>query len=420
MKRNYYIVSLIMLTFFVISFLTNIIGPLMPDIIKGFHLSLTLVALLPFAFFIAYGVVSIPTGMLVEKYKEKKIMITGFIVAFFGALLLALIPNYLTAVISLFLIGSGMAMLQVVINPLLRISGGEEHYSFNSVLAQLIFGLASFISPLVYSYFVLHLNNSSNAQGSFLNVFSSFVPDNLPWISLYWLFTVLCLLMILIILFSKFPKVELNKEEKAGALQTHIMLFKKPVVILYFIGIFCYVGTEQGVANWISQFLYTYHGYDPQTTGANAVAYFWGLMTAGGVIGLLLLKITDQRKVLIGFTLLALVSLTLALYGSAKTSVIAFPLVGFFASVMYPGIFSLALNSVKEHHGSFAGILVTGIIGGAVIPLIIGWLGDHFGLRSGMLFIYITMGYILSIGFWARPLITNKTIDLFKKKKHIS
>ena len=408
-----------MLTFFVISFLTNIIGPLMPDIIKGFHLSLTLVALLPFAFFIAYGVVSIPTGMLVEKYKEKKIMMTGFIVAFFGALLLALVPNYLTAVISLFLIGSGMAMLQVVINPLLRTSGGEEHYSFNSVMAQLIFGIASFISPNVYSYFVLHLNNSENAQGSFLSLFSSFVPADLPWISLYWVFTVICLLMILIILFSKFPKVELNTDEKAGALQTHIMLFKKPVVILFFIGIFSYVGTEQGVANWISQFLYTYHGYDPQTTGANAVAYFWGLMTAGGVIGLLLLKIMDQRKVLISFTLLALVSLTLALYGSAKISLMAFPLVGFFASVMYPGIFSLALNSVKEHHGSFAGILVTGIIGGAVIPLIIGWLGDHFGLRSGMLFIYITMGYILSIGFWARPLITNKTIDLFKKEKHI-
>ncbi len=392
----------------------------MPDIIKGFHLSLTLVALLPFAFFIAYGVVSIPTGMLVEKYRAKKIMITGFFVAFLGALLLALFPNYLTAIISLFLIGSGMAMLQVVINPLLRISGGEEHYSFNSVLAQLIFGLASFISPLVYSYFVLHLNNVNNAQGSFLNAFSSFVPRDLPWISLYWLFTVICLVMILIILFSKFPKVELNKEEKAEALQTHIMLFKQPVVILFFIGIFCYVGTEQGIANWMSQFLYTYHGYDPQTTGANAVAYFWGLMTAGGVVGLLLLKIIDQRKVLIGFTLLALVCLSLSLFGSAKVSLISFPLIGFFASVMYPGIFSLALNSVKENHGSFAGILVTGIIGGAVIPLIIGWLGDHFGLRTGMLFIYVTMGYILSIGFWARPLITNKTIDLFKREKHIS
>jgi Fucose permease len=207
MKRNYYIVSLIMLTFFVISFLTNIIGPLMPDIIKGFHLSLTLVALLPFAFFIAYGAVSIPTGMLLEKYREKKIMVTAFIVAFFGALLLALVPNYITAVISLFLIGSGMAMLQVVINPLLRTSGGEEHYSFNSVLAQLIFGVASFLSPGVYSYFVLHLNKTNNAQGSFLRIFGSFVPGDLPWISLYWLFTVICLLMIVLSCFQNFRKL---------------------------------------------------------------------------------------------------------------------------------------------------------------------------------------------------------------------
>jgi fucose permease len=94
------------------------------------------------------------------------------------------------------------------------------------------------------------------------------------------------------------------------------------------------------------------------------------------------------------FTVLALVCLTAALFGSAKISLFAFPAVGFFASVMYPIIFSLALNSVNEHHGSFSGILCTGIIGGAIVPLIIGWLGDHWGLRSGMLFLYITMGYI--------------------------
>ena len=182
----------------------------------------------------------------------------------------------------------------------------------------------------------------------------------------------------------------------------------------------CYVGTEQGVANWISQFLSTYHGYDPQTTGAQDVAYFWGLMTAGGVVGLLLLKIMDSRKVLIIFSILALVCLSLALFASAAISLVAFPLVGFFASVMYPIIFSLALNSVEEHHGSFSGIIVTGIIGGAIVPLIIGWLGDHLGLRIGMLFLYLTIGYILSIGFWAKPIITNKTIKLFDKKENIS
>jgi len=404
-NRNYYIVALIMLTFFVISFLTNVIGPLIPDIINGFHLSLTLVALLPFAFFIAYGVMSIPAGMLIEKYKEKKIMIAAFVVAFLGALLLSCFPNYLTAVASLFLIGCGMAMLQVVINPLLRTSGGEEHYAFNSVLAQLIFGLASFVSPLVYSYLVV------NIQGGGLHALANLVPAELPWISLYWLFTVICLVMMIIIAISKFPKVALTKDEQAGALQTHIDLLKKPIVVLYFFALFCYVGTEQGIANWISQFLSVYHHYDPQTTGANAVAYFWGLMTAGGVVGLLLLKLTGSRKVLIGFTLLAIASLTAALFGSGPVARIAFPLIGFFASVMYPIIFSLALNSVTEHHGSFSGILVTGITGGAVLPVIVGWIGDHWGLRTGMCFLYLTMGYILSIGFWAKPIITNKTLS---------
>jgi len=306
-------------------------------------------------------------------------------------------------------------MLQVVINPLLRVSGGEEYYAFNSVLAQLIFGLASFISPLVYSYLVIDLKTpvDSNHMISFL---SSIVPADLPWISLYWLFAIVCLAMIIITLVSRFPKVILSDDEKAPALQVHLDLLKKPVVILYFLGILCYVGTEQGVANWISQFLYAYQHYDPQITGAKTVAYFWGFMTAGGLLGLVLLKIMDSRKVLIAFTILAIISLSVGLFASGSIVLIAFPLVGFFASVMYPVIFSLALNSLKEHHGAFSGILLTGVIGGAIIPLIIGWIGDHFGLRTGMLFLYLTIGYILSIGFWARPIILNKTIQQSRKQ----
>lgn len=402
-----------MLTFFVISFLTNVIGALNPEFISGFHLSLALAAFLPFAFFIAYGVVSIPTGILLEKYKEKRIMIAGFVMAFTGSLLLAVIHNYVSAIISLFLIGSGMAMLQVVINPLLRTSGGEEHYAFNAVLAQLIFGAASFLSPMVYSYFALHLDGAGHA--GFLSFFQTIVPTSLPWISLYWIFAVISLLMIAIIRFSVFPEVALNAEEKAGTLKTHLLLFKKPVVRLFFLAMICYVGTEQGIANWISKFLQTYHGVDPQTRGADTVAYFWGMMTAGGVLGLLLLKVMDSRKLLIVFTILALGCLSAALFGNGRMALIAFPLVGFFASVMYPIIFSLALNSVQEHHGSFAGIMVTGIIGGAIVPLIIGGLGDLVGLRTAMCFLYLTIGYILTVGFWAKPLIVNKTVAIFGK-----
>lgn len=413
MKRSYYIVGLIMLTFFVISLLTNITGPLVPDIISGFHLNFTLAALLPFAFFIAYGIVSIPTGILLEKYKEKKIMVSAFVVAFAGSLLLACFPDFRTAVGSLFLIGFGMAMLQVVINPLLRTAGGEEHYAFNSVLAQLIFGLASFVSPLLYSYLVERLKDPAPAA-SWVITLHKMVPAELPWVSLYWLFVIVCLLMIVILLVSRFPKVVLSSDEAAGSLATHIKLLKNPVVVRYFFGIFAYVGTEQGLNNWISQFLHDYHKFDPQTVGANTVAYFWGLMTAGGVLGLLLLKIMDSRKVLIGFTVLAICSFAAALYGSGPVALIAFPMVGFFASVMYPVIFSLALNSISEHHGSFAGILVTGIIGAALLPLLIGWIGDMTSLRTGFSVLFVTMAYILSIGFWAKPIITNKTVQLFK------
>jgi fucose permease len=94
-----------------------------------------------------------------------------------------------------------------------------------------------------------------------------------------------------------------------------------------------------------------------------------------------------------------------------------FPLMGFAASVMWPVIFSLALNSLESHHGSFSGILCTGIIGGALVPLFVGRLGDLFGLRQGMFVLYLTLGYILSIGLWARPLIANETIAMRKKRE---
>ena len=374
-------------------------------------------AVLPFAFFIAYGVMSIPAGLLIERFQEKPVMVAAFVVAFVGSSMLALFPTYLTAVGSLFLIGSGMAMLQVAINPLLREAGGEEHFAFNATVAQLIFGAASFLSPLVYSYLVLNLENPSANANFLITTLSRVVPENLPWVSLYWLFAVIAALMVAVVLVSKIPEVERKADEQVGSLATHLGLLKNPIVVLFFLGIFAYVGLEQGVANWISEFLDTYHGYDPQTTGARAVAWFWGLMTIGGVAGVVLLKLLDSKIVLVLFTSTAIISLTAALFMSGPVARIAFPMVGFFSAVMYPVIFSLALNSVEEHHGSFSGILVTAIIGGAVVPLIVGGLGDLFGLRNGMLFLYLTLGYILSIGFWAKPLIKNVTIE-FRRKDH--
>ena len=414
MPRNRYMVALVFLTFFVMSLLTNILGPIVPDIISSFRVSLAAAAFLPFSFFIAYGVMSIPAGFLVERFGEKPVMIVAFLVGTAGSLSFAFHPSYRVAVVSLFVMGSAMATLQTAINPLLRVAGGEENFAFNSAFAQLVFGSASFLSPYLYSYLVLNLGGGHATGNPLLEILGKLTPPALPWASMYWIFAVFTLAMVALLSVSHFPPVELTADEQAGSLKTYGSLFRKPMVWAFFLCVFAYVGSEQGTANWISEFLSKYHGFDPHTTGATAVSWFWGLLTAGCFIGMLLLKIFDSRYVLIGTCMGALLCLTAALFGPANVSILAFPAIGFFASVMWPILVSLALNSVSEHHGSFAGILSTGIMGGAVVPVIIGRIGDHFGLRAGVSFLYLTFACVLSVGFWAKPLITNSTVS-FKK-----
>ncbi len=410
MARNRYMVGLVFLIFFVMSFLTNIPGTIIPDIITGFGVSLTVVALLPFFFFSAYGVMSIPAGFLVDRYSEKPVMVFSFVAGLVGSLSIALHPTFLVTIISSFVIGAGMASLQVAINPLLRVAGGEENFAFNSAFAQLVFGAASFLSPRVYSYIVEHQGAAAGGRSAFLRLLNHLTSRNFPWVSIYWIFAAASVAMVVILFLSRVPRVERKEDEQAGSLSMYRELLRKPMVWLFFGCVFAYVGSEQGTANWISQFLVNYHPVNPDTTGAATVSSFWGLLTLGCLLGMLLGKIFVSRRVLIGFSIAALICLTAALFGSAKVSLVAFPLVGFFASIMWPVVSSLALNSVSEYHGSFAGILCTGIMGGAVVPVIIGRLGDNFGLRTGMSFLYLTFGCVLSVGFWAKPLITNATI----------
>ena len=410
MKRSNYIVTLLFVTFFVMSFLTNILGPIIPDIIRGFHVSLTDAALLPFSFFIAYGVFSVPVGFLVELWGEKKVMLVSFAVALAGALLFAMLPGYHVFIVSLFLIGGSMAALQVAVNPLLRVAGGEEHFAFNAAFAQLIFGSASFVSPQVYSYVVLHFEHSPNQENLLLLILRRLVPAGLPWVSMYWIFSGVIVLMLAALSASRFPRVTRTEEEQVGTARMYRHLLKNPTVLLFFASVFMYVGSEQGTADWISQFLAQYHGYDPHTTGAAAVAWFWGLLTAGCGLGMLLLKLFDSRRVLLSFSLGAVACLTVALFGPGSAAKLAFPLTGFCASVMWPIIISLGLNSVAEYHGPLAGILCAGIMGGAIVPLIVGRIGDAFGLRTGMMFLYFTFGWVLCVSFWAKPLIANQTL----------
>ena len=135
-------------------------------------------------------------------------------------------------------------------------------------------------------------------------------------------------------------------------------------------------------------------------------------MTFGCLIGLAVLKLWDSKIVLKTVSILSMIVLIAALYGDSEMAVAAFITLGFTISVMFSIVFSLALNSTHKHHGSFSGILCSGIFGGALVPLIIGTLGDYIGLRYAMSFLFFTLGYILFLAYNAKPIINNKTTKL--------
>ena len=214
--RSRKVAALVFLIFIAIALLTNILGPIIPDVIHSFSLSLTAAALLPFSFFIAYGVMSIPAGMLVERSGEKPVILAAWVLSLVGSLLVASVPGYRTALVSVFLIGVAMAVLQVAINPLLRVAGGEEHFAFNCALAQLLFGGASFLSPQVYSYIAGALGRPGSKHG-LPALLAALTPANWPWVSMYWLFAALSLAMLAAVALFRFPAIERTEEERAGS-----------------------------------------------------------------------------------------------------------------------------------------------------------------------------------------------------------
>ena len=135
-------------------------------------------------------------------------------------------------------------------------------------------------------------------------------------------------------------------------------------------------------------------------------------MTIGTLLGLMLIKLVESRVLLIFFSILSLGLLTLGLFGNTWASLISISALGLSISSMWSIIIALALNSFDKNHGALSGILITGISGGAIYPFIIGSIGDFFGLRTGLMLLYLSLVYILFIGYISKPKILNKKLSL--------
>ena len=388
-----------MAVFFVISFITNIIGPLIPQFIKTYDLSLVLASFLPLSFFFSYGVFSVPAGIFLERYGGKIVILTAFIISSVGATLIILMPGYLSFIFSFFMIGTGMAILQVAINPILRYAVSGENFAFFSIIGQLAFGSASFLSPVFYRFllekkifFGLHIFNDE------------------PWLWIYVLFILAIIALLLFLYFLKIPANQSTSEK--FDINVFSKILNNRISYFYFFGIFSYVGVEQGINNWSSQFLYQYHSLDPEVVGVDVISAFWGNLTIGTIISLFLVKLIDEKKLLNIYALSSSIIVLLAIHGDSEISVLSFKLLGFSISGIWSVMISLGLNSVPKNHSVFTGILLTGIVGGAIFPFIVAGIGQLFNLKVGMHVILIGLLYLSYVGLAAKPLISNKTIKL--------
>lgn len=383
------LIVFINLMFLLIGLLMSIISAIIPEMIRTFHISYGLASALPSAFFIAIALTCIPAGIAGEYYATKKVLIFSFLIGLAGVLTFVLSLTYWASILSLFIIGGMVAVIQVIAVPLLRRTCGAENLTFHATLNNLMYGAGAFFSPLIYAF----LSKGRNG-----------------WASSYWLFALLLIFLVVSVIFLKFPMQEKLREEGQTRREIYGELFKNKYVFLYFIALVAYGSCEQGIAAWMSEFFHVYHGLDPQTKGASVLSFYWLLLTGGCFGGMLLLRVFDSRKVLAVLAVLSILCLAFALHGGTTVSKIAFPLVGAFESVMWPVILSLAINSVPKHHEILSGVLYTASLGGALGPVIVGTMGDSFGLRTSLDILFLPFLVVLSVAFWAKPLVANKTI----------
>lgn len=384
-KTNIQLLALLCLNYFTYSLITNIPGVLLPYWKDSFHLSSMVLTFLGSVFFMAYGLTSFPQGILLDKYGNKKMFLFGIGLVFLGSILFAIYPEYVVGLFSLFVIGIGVTALQMVSNLLVKeIDEDETKYSRNLTLTQIFCGVGGLGGGFLIGFLIKDLG--------------------FHWQSIYYVFSILAMIVAVWVFLTNIPEAHASHDEKPS-MKDYVNLIKNPLMVMFAMGIFVYVGIEVGVATWISTFLVD--KFDMmKNTAAMVVGLYWGFLALGRFTGGILLNYLNTSKALVLYAVGAFLSLTCAVIIPDKMiSAICFIMVGFFASIMFPSIFSLCVNSFdKKEEGAVAGILCTTIVGGAVTAPVIGFLGALTSLPVALIIVGIlSFGYIGLIGVKTLP-----------------
>lgn len=396
----------IMLAFFMWGFLTCLNDILVPDLKSIFSLDYTQSMLVQFCWFITYAIMSIPMSKVLAKIGYKRGLVMGFVIGGIGCLLFILAAElriYNVFLFALFVLASGIVLLQVSANPYVTLLGDPKGAASRLTLAQALNSLGTTIAPWFGGLLFLGgaAQISSNLSQLSPAEFLAYQEKMSAAIQHpYLLLAIVMILLGLVIAFVRLPKFS-TEQSKGSTLGRKHRFLDYPHLIFGCVAIYMYVGAEVSIGSLLVNYFEQSNiaAFDP-TTAAKYVSYYWGGAMIGRFLGAYILRKINPGKMLAfnAWVAIALLVLTVSSHGYfAMWTVLA---IGLFNSIMFPTIFSLALEGLADYTPRASGFLCTAIFGGAIIPLIQGYAADHIGIHLSFVVPIFCYLFIVYYGYW--------------------
>ncbi|EZP70004.1 MFS transporter [Sphingomonas paucimobilis] len=393
--------------FFMWGFITVINNTLLPHLRSVFDLNYTQTTLIESVWFIAYFVASIPSAKLIERVGYQKSLVIGLLIMAAGSLgmmLAASLPSYGVTLAMLFIIASGITLLQVAANPYVAVVGKPETASSRLNLVQAMNSAGTMLAPLFGAYLILGRSKGGTATAGTVLTEAERLADAQSVILPYGL--VALVLFVLAIIIARFPLPAMGgatarlarEERKRHSLWNHRnLVFGIPAIFIYLIA-------EIGVANLFVNFV-------SQPDIANLtheqagryLTFLWGGMMVGRFAGSAIMQKVDAGKVLAAFSIGAFIVMMITVFANGPVAMWSLILVGLFHSIMFPTIFTLGIKGLGPLTEEGSGLLIMAIAGGSLV-VVQGWLADRYGLQTSFLLTAVCELYILFYALWgSRP-----------------
>ncbi|GAB2916270.1 sugar MFS transporter [Rheinheimera gaetbuli] len=384
--------------FFIWGFITCLNDILVPYLKGLFDLNYTQALLIQFCFFSAYFVVSVPAGMLVSRIGYQSGIVTGLLIAGAGCLLFypaAAAHYYPLFLIALFVLASGITILQVAANPYVSVLGKPETASSRLTMTQAFNSLGTTVAPFFGAWLIFG-GMEAPTPGQ--------VTESTVQIP-YLMLAAALIVMALIFAFLRLPK--LGKKDAEITITGNAWQYRH--LVLGALGIFVYVGAEVGIGSFLVSFITQPDiGALEAKTASHYIAWYFGGAMLGRFIGAVVMQYLAPGKVLAFNAICAVLLLAVTITSGGKLAMLAVLLVGLCNSIMFPTIFSLAIAGLKQHTSQGSGILCLAIVGGAVLPMAQAALADNVGVQLAFiipLLCYVYIAWYGAVGSKPHPTV---------------